>query len=90
MDLQDMISRMNPQMLAQGLKKVSGMLTEDQLSQMEKAIKTVDKGTLNNKLNALSAQDLQRELQNNPNLAAQLAKNPELMSRLSEIFKNKK
>lgn len=90
MDLQDMISKMNPQMLSQGLKKVSSMLTPQQLKEMENAIKTVDKGTLNQKLNSLSAQDLQRELQNNPNLAKQLAQNPALMSQLSDIFKKNK
>ena len=90
MDLQDMISKMNPQMLSQGLKKVSSMLTPQQLKEMENAIKTVDKGTLNQKLNSLSAQDLQRELQNNPTLAKQLAQNPALMSQLSDIFKKNK
>lgn len=90
MDLQDMISKMNPQMLSQGLKKVSGMLTPEQLREMEKAIKNVDKGELNSKLNSLNAQDLQKELQRNPNLAKQLSKNPALMSQLSEIFKKGK
>ncbi len=87
MNLQDMISKMNPQMLSEGLKKMSGMLTPQQLQEMEKAIKNVDKGELNAKLNSLNASDLQRELQKNPNLAKQLAQNPKLMAQLSEIFK---
>ncbi len=90
MDLQDMISKMNPQMLSQGLKRVSGMLTPEQMKEMERAIKNVDKGALNQKLNSLNAQDLQRELQSNPNLARQLAQNPALMSQLTEIFKKNK
>ena len=90
MDLQNMISQMNPQMLAQGLKKISGMLSPEQMKEMEKAIKNADKGTLNQKLNSLTANDLQRELQNNPSIAKQLAQNPALMSQLNDIFKKKK
>ena len=86
MILQDMIEGMNPQMLSQGIKKISGMLTPEQMKEMERAIKNVDKGELNQKLNSLNAQDLQKELQKNPNLAKQLAKNPELMSKLNSIL----
>lgn len=86
MNLQDMIAGMNPQMLSQGLKKISGMLTPEQMKEMERAIKNVDNGELNQKLNSLNAQDLQKELQKNPNLAKQLAKNPELMSKLNSIL----
>lgn len=80
---------MNPKMLSEGLKKISGMLTPEQLSQMEKAIKNVDKGKLNQQLNSLNAADLQKELQKNPQLLSQLAKNPELLNQLQKIFNQK-
>ena len=39
MNLSDMISKMNPEMLSKGLKQVSSMLTPEQTAQMEAAIK---------------------------------------------------
>lgn len=87
MNLEDMIKNMNPQMLSNALSQLSNMLPPEQLRQVEEAIKTTDKGTLNQKLNNLSTSDLQRELKSNPNLAKQLANNPELMKKLNSIFK---
>ncbi len=89
MDFQDMISKMNPQMLAQGLQKISSSLSPEQLRQVEQTIKNTDKGTLNRKLNALNFQDLKKELNNNPEILKQLAQNPELVSKLQEIMKKK-
>ena len=86
MNLQDMISKMSPQMLSQGLQRISGSLTPEQMREMEKAIKNFDKGELNQKLNALNTQDLQRELQRNPNIAIKLAINPELVKQLNSIL----
>ena len=90
MNLIDMISKMNPEMLSKGLKQVSPMLSPEQISQMEKTIKSMDKGALNDQLNNLSGDDLKKELENNPNLAKTLASNPELMSNLVKIFKKGK
>lgn len=87
MNLEDMIKNMNPQMLSNALSQMSNMLSPEQLHQVEKAIKSTDKGTLNQKLNSLSTSDLQRELQRNPNLAKQLANNPELMQKINSVFK---
>lgn len=89
MKIEDMIKNMNPQMLSNALNRMSGILTPDQLKQVENAIKSTDKGTLNQKLNNLNVQDLQKELQSNPNLAKQMAGNPELMQKLNSIFKTK-
>ncbi len=89
MNLQDMLAKMNPQMISQALQRFSVSLTPEQLAQVERAIKTTDKGALNQKLNALNIQDLKKELQQNPQLSKQLAQNPELMSKLSSIIKNK-
>ena len=90
MNLSDMISKMNPEMLSKGLKQISGMLTPEQTAQMEAAIKSMEKGELNNQINSLSAEDLKTELLNNPSLAKNLAKNPELVNKLAEIIKKQK
>lgn len=89
MNLGDMISKMNPEMLSQGLKKISSMLTPEQTAQMEQAIKSMNTDGLNSQFNNLSADALKKELESNPNLAKNLAKNPELMKKLTEIFNNK-
>lgn len=87
MTLEEMIKNMNPQMLSNALGKMSSILSPEQMKQVENAIKTTDKGTLNKKLNSLSTADLQKELQNNPEIAKTLANNPELMKNLNGIFK---
>ena len=87
MNLEDLIKNMNPQMLSNALSQMNNMLSPEQMKQVENAIKSTDKGTLNQKLNSLSTMDLQRELQRNPNLARQLADNPELMSKINSVFK---
>lgn len=87
MNLESMIKNMNPQMLSNALGKMNGILSPEQIKQVESAIKTTDKGTLNQKLNNLSSADLQKELQSNPNLAKQLANNPELMNKINAVFK---
>ena len=89
MNLQEMLSKMSPQMLAQGLKQISGKLAPDQLKQAESAIKSMSSGDLKNKLNNLDAEQLKQQLQNNPDLAKQLASNPELLTKLTSIVKNK-
>ena len=90
MNLSDMISKMNPEMLSKGLKQISGMLTPEQTAQMEAAIKSMEKGELNNQINSLSAEDLKTELLNNPSLAKNLAKNPELVNKLADVIKNRR
>lgn len=87
MNLEDILKNMNPQMLSSALGKMSNVLSADQMKQVENAIKSADKGSLNQKLNNLNASDLQKELQNNPALAKALASNPELVSKLNNIFK---
>lgn len=87
MTLEEMIKNMNPQMLSNALGKMSTILSAEQMKQVENVIKSTDKGSLNKKLNGLSASDLQKELQNNPELARTLASNPELMKKINGIFK---
>ena len=86
MTIEDMIKNMNPQMLQNALNRMNSILSPEQIKQVENAIKSTDKGTLNQRLNNLSADDLKRELQSNPSLAKQMANNKELMNKLNGIF----
>ena len=90
MNIQDMISKMSPQMLAQGLKQLSGGLSPEQLKQAEAVIKAMSTGNTGEQLKNLNADQLVKELQNNPTMAKQLAQNPQLMEKLSEIVKKNK
>lgn len=86
MTIEDMIKNMNPQMLQNALSRMNSILSPEQIKQIENAIKSTDKGTLNQRLNNLNADDLKRELQSNPQLAKQMANNKELMNKLNGIF----
>ena len=86
MTIEDMIKNMNPQMLQYALSRMHSILSPAQIKQVENAIKSTDKGTLNQRLNNLNADDLKRELQSNPQLAKQMANNKELMNKLNGIF----
>lgn len=86
MTIEDMIKNMNPQMLQNALNRMNSILSPEQIKQVENAIKSTDKGTLNQRLNNLDADDLKRELQSNPQLAKQMANNKELMNKLNGIF----
>ena len=86
MTIEDMIKNMNPGMLQNALNRMNSILSPEQIKQVENAIKSTDKGTLNRRLNNLSTDDLKREFQSNPQLAKQMANNKELMSKLNEIF----
>ena len=86
MTIEDMIQNMNPQMLQNALSRMNSILSPEQIKQVENAIKSTDKGTLNQRLNNLNADDLKRELQSNPQLAKQMANNKELMNKLNGIF----
>lgn len=86
MTIKDMIKNMNPQMLQNALSRMNSILSPEQIKQVENAIKSTDKGTLNQRLNNLNADDLKRELQSNPQLAKQMANNKELMNKLNGIF----
>ena len=86
MTIEDMIKNMNPQMLQNALNRMNSILSPEQIKQVENAIKSTDKGTLNQRLNNLNADDLKRELQSNPQIAKQMANNKELMNKLNGIF----
>ena len=89
MNIQDLISKMSPEMLAQGLKQLSGGLSPEQLKKAEETIKMMSQGDLSKELSGLDAKGLQDTLTKNPTLAKQLAQNPQLLSALAEIVKKK-
>lgn len=87
MNLEEMLKNMNPQMLSNALSQMNNILSPEQIKQVENAIRTTDGSTLNQRLSNLTSEDLRRELKGNPNLAKQMANNPELMQKLNSIFK---
>jgi len=89
MNIQDMISKMSPEMLANGLKQLSGGLSPQQLKAAEETIKAMSKGDIGKELNGLDAGKLQETLQSNPDMIKQLAQNPQLLSALGNIIKKK-
>ena len=89
MNIEEMIKSLNPQMLSGVLKQMEGMISPQQMEEIQKIITGADKEKLNQKLNHLGADDLKRELNNNPMLAKELANNPEVMEKINQIFKKK-
>lgn len=89
MTVLEMLSKMTPEMLAQGLKKISGGLTPEQLAEAEAAIKSASGALPSNAKSSGSAAQLITELQKNPQLLKKLSQNPELISKLQAIIKNK-
>ncbi len=89
MNIEDMMKNMNPKALSDAMQRMGKILGPSQMEQVKKAIQSTDKGTLNQKLNHLNAEDLKRELTQNPALAKQLANNPEVMQKINQIFQKK-
>ena len=89
MNISDAISKMNTEVFKKKLSMISNMLTPEQQKQMENVIRNFDKGEFKEQLNSISEGTLKAELEKNPQLAKNLASNPELMNKLSEILKKK-
>lgn len=86
MNIQEMLSKMNSQMLMQGLKQISQGLSEEQLKQAESIIKSTDAAK---SLGNINIQNFQTELSKNPEALKNLVQNRELMAKLEQIVKNK-
>ena len=84
MNIQEMLSKMDSTMLAQGLAQLSTGLSPQQLKQAEAAIKSV--GEAKN-LEGVDINSLQKELQQNPEMLKSLAQNPDLIAKLQKIIK---
>lgn len=89
MNIEDMMKNMNPKALSEAMQRMGKILEPSQMEQVKKTIQSADKGTLNQKLNHLTAEDLKRELMQNPALAKQLANNPDVMQKINQIFQKK-
>ena len=89
MNIEDVMKNMNPKALSDAMQRMGKVLGPSQMEQVKKAIQSTDKGTLNQKLNHLTAEDLKRELTQNPALAKQLANHPEVMQKINQIFQKK-
>ncbi len=89
MNIGDMISKMNTEVLKQKFSMIENMLTPEQKKNMEQAIRDFESGDIKEKLKNVSQGDLDKELKSNPELLKGLAKNPELINKLSEILKKK-
>ncbi len=89
MNLEELLKNMNPQMLTSAMKQMGKMVSQEQMEQVRKIITDADKGELNQRLNHLRAEDLKKELENNPALAKSLANNPEVMKKINQIFGQK-
>ena len=86
MNIQEMLSKMNSQMLMQGLKQISHGLSAEQLKQAESIIKS--SGAAKN-LGNINIENFQSELSKNPEALKNLVQNRELMAKLEQIVKNK-
>lgn len=84
MNIQEILSKMNPQMLAQGLKQISNGLTPEQLKMAADAI---NKSGLSGKVGHANPEELQKQLQSNPDMLKKLAQDPNLLSKLEQIVK---
>ncbi len=84
MNIQEMLSKMNPQMLAQGLKQISNGLTPEQL---QMAADAINKSGLSGKGGQTNPRELQKQLQSNPDMIKKLAQDPNLLSKLEQIVK---
>lgn len=86
MNIQEMLSKMNSQMLMQGLKQISQGLTPEQLKNAEAAIKSAG---LSQELGNVDINSLQKTLQSNPDMLKNLVQDKALMEKLEKIVKNK-
>jgi len=89
MNIQDMIAKMNPQMLNSALNQISSKLTPEQKANMEQAIKNVNTEEMKKQLANMSFDDIKKELNKNPELIKSLSKVAELVNQINNIITNK-
>ena len=82
MNINEMLSKMSPEMLANGLKQISQGLSADQLKQAENTIKN------SNIAKDLGNVDL-KTLQQNPQKIKEILQNKELIAQLQQIMNKK-
>ena len=82
MNINEMLAKMSPEMLANGLKQISQGLTAEQLKQAENTIKN------SNIANDIGNIDL-KTLQQNPQKLKDIVQNKELIAQLQAIINKK-
>ncbi len=82
MNINEMLSKMSPEMLSKGLAQISQGLSAEQLKQAENTIKSSDIA------NDLGNIDL-KTLQQNPQKLKDIVQNKELISKLQAILNKK-
>lgn len=87
MNFEEMLKNINPNLLGAALQKMGKNLSPEQMAQVKQMLKSGNSGEMNQQLNHLSKEDLERELMKNPALLEQLKNNPEVMAKLQQIFK---
>ena len=86
MNIEEMLSKMNSKMLLDGLNRISKGLSPEQLKMAEAAIKSAN---LKKELQNVNVDNLQKQLQSNPDILKELMANKDLMKNLENIVKNK-
>ena len=86
MNIEEMLSKMNSKMLLDGLNRISKGLSPEQLKMAEAAIKSTN---LKKELQNVNVDNLQKQLQSNPDILKELMANKDLMKNLENIVKNK-
>ena len=84
MNIQEMLPKMNPQMLAQGLKQISNGLSPEQLKMAADAI---NKSGLSKEVGHANPEELQKQLQANPDMLKKLTQDKNLLAKLEQIVK---
>ena len=83
-DIQDMISKMDPQKLQEGINSISGMLSPEQMQQIQAALGGTN---LAQGLKNIDVNEIQAQLDQNPQLIQQL-QNVAKLKNIADIFKN--
>ena len=86
LNIEEMLSKMNSKMLLDGLNRISKGLSPEQLKMAEAAIKSTN---LKKELQNVNVDNLQKQLQSNPDILKELMANKDLMKNLENIVKNK-
>lgn len=89
MTIEEMIAKMNPQMLNSALNQISSKLTPEQRKNMENAIKNTNTEQFKSQLANMNFDDIKRELNKNPNMIKELSKNKDLVNQINNIITKK-
>jgi len=88
-NVEDMLKNLNSANLQQALQQMGKILTPEQMQTVQQTLRG-NQGEVKEKLNHMNAASFQQELKKNPNLAKQLANNPEVMQKINQLLNGKK